>query len=138
MNHLKKAQHNEKVCRHLDIDGDEFVDWIAITAYYAAYHYLLSVLFPGTFKLSNRDIDFKSFEDFKGSSIVRTNVKGSHQVLLYAVKSNLNKAYYSHKRLLDKCNEYRYKTFYPNDPKVEKERIMVELMSVKGNCGISI
>lgn len=49
--HRLHAEHNEEVCRHLNVvTGKNYNDWVVTTAFYSALHYVNHEIFPRKIK----------------------------------------------------------------------------------------
>lgn len=98
---LRKALHNEQLCLTL-AEQNKWHDWVAITAFYAALHFVDSTLFPLDTGGPRR------FDSIIEYSIHRGEKRSRHRLRMELVEKRLWPVHHSFKYLLDLSSDMRY------------------------------
>jgi hypothetical protein len=101
------ALHNERACDYLFAD-DKFSDWVVITAFYSALHFVYHELFPGTYDgVRHTDFGEYCFYLAKKKSAKRNRLPGKHAITLQLVRRHLT-VYPQYHWLYSNCMTARY------------------------------
>ncbi|SFO50458.1 hypothetical protein SAMN05428949_5466 [Chitinophaga sp. YR627] len=126
--HLDLARHNENACNFLK-ENNTFPDWVITTAFYAALHYVSSVIFPyeclqqGKKKLVN---DIAAYKNCIGS---HDNKHKLMMDLVFYKCKNIGKSYST---LLELSYSSRYDTNMPDT--LYSNRAQKYLTDIKSYC----
>ena len=108
-NHLTHALHNVKVCNYLH-KKEEFGDWIIVTAFYAALHFVNHVIFHFTIMKADKSIQIDSVEDYIHHLRV-INSKSKHAILTDLVVTYHPSIAVAYSRLKDLSFQARYQNY---------------------------
>lgn len=112
---LLHARHNKKACDTLN-DAKEFPDWVATTAFYAAMHYVHSILFP----LKEGEITYNNIEQYFNKHKRTGDTK--HSVTVDLVQKKYMVIADKYKQMKDVAHTARYHDYEIAKPVVDKMR----------------
>lgn len=108
--HLEHANHNSKVCNFLH-KKEEYGDWIVITSFYAALHYVSHSIFPIQVTADNNTVNIADcVEEYKYLNNI-TNARSKHAILSDLVCEQLPEISTSYNRLKDLSFQARYQHY---------------------------
>ena len=130
---LEHAKHNEIVCNFIS-HKEDFADWIVITAFYSALHYVDHKIFPikekteggHTFKIDNID---QLYNNLSKKSEIR-----KHSLRETMVRKHCNGASASFNWLKSTCETARYFNYKFPKPRDTSKTAKDHLAVVKSVC----
>ena len=127
---MSHANHNKEVCEFLHNNSEKKCnDWVVTTAYYSAYHFIKSTLFPGLRFCHDRrrEYDFHSFEEYY-RYYKKVNKSNRHDAIVYLTENYLSEIADEVQFLKDSCIEARYHDYNVKDDKADES--VKELRSI--------
>lgn len=125
--HLQNAKHNESACEFLDTKKHEFCDWIVISAFYSALHYVSHKIFPFEESNSTTTYTINNIGDYK------TYLDESRHILLKnLVFDKCVGIGTSYSRLLDMSFGARYS--HQNNDRRSADSAIRYLGQIKAHC----
>lgn len=129
---LYHARHNESVCHSLCGDENN-ADWIVITAFYAALHFVEYKLFPIKFRdNAGNKVVIKSFEIYY-SHHYPNNTPNKHAVMADLVRQKLKMISANYNWLKSLCYTTRYFEYQlqtPGNIIAEAKRRLAEIKEI--------
>ena len=128
---LAHANHNSEVCDYLTKQED-FADWVVVTAFYAALHYVDHKMFPLKHKgYDGHKIKVSSVDEYK--NIMRDD-RAPHTVRVDLVGRYCSEVSPSFRWLKSLAHTVRYMNYALPDNKRCIEAATTHLERVKGYC----
>ena len=107
---IDHALHNEEACLFID-SSRRFPDWVVITAFYSALHFVDVKLFPDRYPIPNgRTKIFFSLDDYY-QRMTKVQRRSRHDLRLQLTKDNLREIGSLYECLLHQSFTFRYETF---------------------------
>lgn len=126
---LKHAEHNEKVCKHLNKNPD-FTDWTITTAFYSALHYAKNKLLPVKVKIANGEIEYTDFESFY-NACKRPN-QNKHRFMAEKLEEHHEEIADEYLQMLDASMNARYHNY--KFDRINSNRAIKRLKTIKNYC----
>lgn len=105
------AIHNEEACHYLN-DTKKFPDWVIISAFYSAIHFIDDFLFPGQFELHNGDIkNCSTIDEFYNKNRQKGSLKTRHDSRWHLVQEYTPEIAAAFKWLMDQSFTMRYSNY---------------------------
>ncbi len=106
-----QAQHNEEACHYLN-GNKQFPDWVIISAFYSAIHYVDDYLFPNLYEIHGGETkQCATIDDYYQKNKNKGSLKTRHQLRLHLVEDNTPEISSQFKWLMDQSFTMRYSNF---------------------------
>lgn len=129
---LLHASHNAEVCDYL-CKNVEYADWVVVTAFYAALHFLDYKIFPIKAKSEDgkHNIKISSIDEYKN---ITRDMRQPHPIRVELVSQHCTQVSASFRWLKSQAHTVRYLNYQLPDNKRFAETAAIHLHLIKDFC----
>jgi hypothetical protein len=129
MDKIKHAKHNESASRFLSQKPD-YADWVVITAFYSAIHFVEHKIFPYTVG----DSTFQTLEQYYISVKHLHPTRNKHWWRQQLVANACGEISTAYNWLFNTCNNVRYTNYELPKPRETSTQAATYLKKIKDHC----